>query len=204
MRAAFVRYAAEDAIMFDDGQPVQGKEAVGQIFADWPATARLEWAGGGPGVRARRYGLDLGPRHLYRAERYAQRNQLRHHMETQNGTANTASRLMHPLAAAIERSLDAAPRTRLYERVDAATFHNEIKPRGKPAILKGLSPIGRLLSPRSNRRAHWLIICGRMQTGRRLNPISARRKSPAGFLMARDYKSFNFQKRAMPLGAFAR
>jgi ketosteroid isomerase-like protein len=40
---AFTRYAAEDAIMFDNGQPIEGKDAVTRAFADWPQGARLVW-----------------------------------------------------------------------------------------------------------------------------------------------------------------
>ncbi len=42
--AAFVEFAAEDAIMFNGAEPIQGKEAVRAQFANWPEGARLEWA----------------------------------------------------------------------------------------------------------------------------------------------------------------
>lgn len=42
VQAAFRDYAADDAIVFNGETPVEGRDAVAGLFANWPAGARLE------------------------------------------------------------------------------------------------------------------------------------------------------------------
>ncbi|HEX8901729.1 nuclear transport factor 2 family protein [Vitreimonas sp.] len=42
--AAFAHYAASDALIVTSGEIISGRDGVVQAYANWPATARLEWA----------------------------------------------------------------------------------------------------------------------------------------------------------------
>ena len=51
--AAFAEYAAADAILMRNGEPVQGAAAVAGAHARWPQGARLQWAPAGGDVSER-------------------------------------------------------------------------------------------------------------------------------------------------------